>query len=269
MIKYLDMENASIIIDLLTLNETCQFLEQNNDDIKMLNFKRVIINLKAKYINQFIKNCVLSKELIYIVNTYIESQVISYKLPDNMLIVNHNVNNLVLHDSIYNQIDLNECNFDKILDAYSKTDNIIINCMPNVDNIAEFNTILTKLFKSLPNKYLSLEGFVLPTSLIREHPCNFYLCDGWKCKKQISQLPKQLIIDNKYEIRPHGVVNEKYSIGNVKNRKISQVLEEYKESSNFINFQNLCKRTFIKYIPHYPFDYFPLNSYLHKEVEND
>ena len=104
---------------------------------------------------------------------------------------------------------------------------------------------------------------------MREHPCNAYLCNGWKCKLNISCLPKHIYINDDYDIYPHNLFYNVLKIGNCKNTLLKEEMEKYLKSNEYIEFIKYNKKVFIKYLANYPYDLMPIIEYIRKEIEND
>ena len=81
-------------------------------------------------------------------------------------------------------------------------------------------------------------------------------------------LPKYIDIDSNLNIYPHDLIFERYFIGKVNKNSISDIIDKYFLSDNYNNFINDCKKTFINYLPKYPFDLFPLIDLIKKDVKN-
>ena len=265
-IRYLDMENATLRLQLDIIDEYVQFFKEHFADLIDLNFKRIYVKISSNDLKDSLK-MFQSVKLPLIIETVLFED-LTFDIPDNCIIVNTNSGLQINRKGVYNQVVLNESYLDKVIGLVNVDANIIIEPQVDVKNIFKINNCLNSLFQRVPNKLLNIGNYIVPTSLLKEHPCNCYLCDGWKCHKKISGLPKVILIDNNYNLYPHMITNDNLYIGNIKNNKFQDLLLNYLNSKEYQTFINCCKRVFIKYLPNYPFQYFPVAEYI-KEVANE
>jgi len=271
MIKYLDMENSSIELELKTFEEYSKFLEINYSIIIELNIKRLTLKVEEIYLNKIIS---LISELynnesliiILLVNLTMKPIIV---IPENVIIFNINNNVVIIDKKIYQVIWLKKTNIKKISDLINNNINVVVNPIINSKKIIEFIRNINNLLSKVQEKDVNLGGYLIPSSLMREHPCNAYLCNGWKCHKAISTLPKVLSITSDYEIYPHGLINNNLKIGNIKNTNIKIILMNYLNSKNHQKFIEYCKKVFIKYLANYPYELLPIIDYIKLEMEND
>lgn len=269
--KYLDMEDATLDIKLTDLIDYQVLLDNNIDFILTQNFKRIIFHIEADKIEKLyhlLKKYFIDKEMLIMIYSNLKEDV-TLDLLDNFIIVNTNQLNIIVNQNVYNLIELTNENMDMIIESISNDYNVIVEPIIDVKNISEFIHKLNKLFLQLDDKYINLNGFLIPSSLMREHPCNAYLCNGWKCGKKISGLPKYIFIDNQFNLYPHNLLFDKLFMGNIKDKSLNMVLEDYIISDAYKNFQEYNKRVFIKYLSNYPYEYMPLVEYIRWEAEND
>ena len=265
-IKYLDMENATLRLQLDTIEEYEQFFSQHFKDLAYLNFKRIYVKILDKDLKGII-NVLQAIRLPLIIETDLLKDV-TFDIPNNIVIINTNSDLQINKNNIYNQVILNESNLEKLVDLINNNVNVIIEPEVDVKNIYKINDCLNTLFQRVPNQLLNIGNYIVPTSLLKEHPCNCYLCDGWKCHKKISGLPKVILIDKDYNLYPHMIINKNLYLGNIKNNNVQSVLSNYLKSKEYKTFINCCKKVFIEYLPNYPFQYFPVAEYI-KEVANE
>ena len=269
--KYLDMENATLEINLDNVHEYIDFLEKSHYFILNQNFKRIILHCNQTDIFNLYNNIKIyfidSDILIMIYSDIIKN--IEYNMEDNFLIVNTNEKMIIEQDNIFNIINFNSKNFKKIIKLISLEKNIIVKLEINPNNISKFNSDLLMLFNNAEDKDINIDGYIIMSELIREHPCNSYLCNGWKCGKKISCLPRHILIDNNFNIYPHDLKYKKLYIGNCKFENLDLILEKYMTSKEYINFVNYNKKVFIKYLSTYPYQFMPLIEYIRMEAEND
>lgn len=266
-LKYLDLENATLKLQLNTILEYEQFFQQFAHELKDLNFKRIyvkVLNESLKYSLDMFKS--LNLPLIIETDLYED---LDFDIPDNLTIINTNSNLQISRQNIYNQIILNELTLEKIVNLINSNVDIVIEPEIDIKNIFKFNQCLNLLFKRVPNKKLNIGNFLLPTNLLKEHPCNCYLCNGFKCHQKISGLPKVILIDEDFNLYPHMIINKNLIMGNLKeNQNFQSLLMNYMDSKEHNAFVKCCKKIFIKYLPNYPFQYFPVAEFI-KEVANE
>lgn len=265
-VKYLDMENATLILQLNTIQEYKQFFEKHFDELSDLNFKRIYVRVLSKDLKEILK-VLQSVKLPIIIKTDLLKN-INLDIPKNLILINTNDNLQISGDNVYNQVILNELNLEKAVKLINKHNNIIIEPEIDVKHIFKINSCLNNLFKRLPNKLINIGNYIVPTNLLKEHPCNCYLCNGWKCHKKISGLPKVIFIDNNYNLYPHAIIGKKLCIGNIKKYNFQNLLKKYLTSREYKTFISCCKCVFTQYLPNYPFQYFPVAEYI-REVANE
>ena len=269
--KYLDMENATLELDLRTKKKYKLFLENNTDYIYSLNFKRIIFHIKeSKLITlyELLKKRFKESSILIMIYSSLNNN-ISLDFVDNIIIINTNEKSIINNDHIFNLISLSEKNIDHLAKIINDEINVIVKPVINTNNIALFNKSFTELTKRVEGKRINLDGYLVPSFLMREHPCNAYLCDGCHCKKNISTLPKYITINKNFDVYPHDLYYEKLKIGNVTNKNISNILDNYHNTEPYIEFINYCKRVFIKYLSHYPYQYMPIIEFVRMEIEHD
>lgn len=270
--KYLDMENASLEIEIYSIKKLKHFLKYYFKEINKLNFKRVTIDMKYININNAIRvinKLIPFEECNFLLMIKTNLRCIPIEDFSNLLIINTS-NEVFNNDNIYNQILLNSRNIKKITNCLHANINVIVEPVIDVNYIKAFNDLLSKLYNNNLNLEIFLGGFLIPISLIKEHPCNAYLCDGWKCGKKISQLPKVIFIDKDDMIYPHKIKNEKIVIGRLtKNTSLETILINYFNSEKYNYLKEIEKQVFIKYVLNYPYSLFPLDKYIEKELYHD
>ncbi len=267
--EYLDMENASLEVEFQSLKKLKPFLINNFNEINDLNFKRVTIILKYIKVNDAINviNKIIDFNkcscLLMIKANLIEVPKIDFS---NIVLINTS-SKIFKNDNIYNSIPLTKNNIKKITKCLHNNINIIVEPVINTNYIKGFNDLLIKLYDNNQNLDIFLGGFLIPITLIKEHPCNAYLCDGWKCGKKISQLPRVVYIDKNGYIYPHGIKNTKIIIGKLSNKgQLKPILENYFNSSQYKFLKDIEKRVFVKYVLNYPYPLFPVDKCIEKEL---
>ncbi len=271
MIKYLDMENASLEIKLSSFQEYCDFLKNNIFSINELNIKRITMTIEesdlAKFINMI--NSLSVEKLPIIILKMKLNKLPIIEIPNNIIIFNINSTKVITSDNIYQVMFLDSGNIDLIGNLIYDDANIIVNPNINVKEITFCINNLIELFDKVKDKEINLDGYLVPSFLMREHPCNAYLCNGWKCHKKISTLPKVLTITENYNVYPHGLIDSKLYIGNIKHDNIENILLAYINNDNHKKFVNYCKNVFIKYLANYPYEFMPIIEYVKMEIMDD
>ena len=186
----------------------------------------------------------------------------------NIIIFNTNTKINTKNKEIYTLVNYTKKNEDKIIKKISNDENLILN-LTFEDNIINEMKDFENFLNKVNIKEIGIKNFLIPSYLMREHPCNAYLCDGWKCKRKISGLPKYIYIDDKYNVYPHDLKYNELIIGNVSNNKLSEILENYYDSDSYKRFIEYAKKVFIKYVAKYPYTLFPIVEYIRMEVENE
>lgn len=268
--KYLNMENATLELNLAQLDDYYTILDSNIEQILSQNFKRIIFHISEMEITEFINNSntrLKNNEMLIMIYSFINSSNININLPDNFIVVNTNENNILNIDGFYNSVNFTEQTRNLIISNIDK--NLIIEPKINVNNISVEMENLNKLFNELNINEINLGGFMLSSFIMREHPCNAYLCNGWNCHKKISGLPKHIYINKEMSVYPHDLFYESLCIGNIKNKKLDVLLEKYYMSEEYNNFIDYCKKVFIKYLSKYPYELISLIDYIRLEVLKD
>ena len=265
-IKYLDMENATLRMKLNSLEEYEKFFKEHSKDLIDLNFKRIYVKISSIDLQKFV-SVFKNIELPLIIETELLEE-LNFNLSEDIVVINTNPKILSDNPYVYNTQILNETTLPQIIDLIKSEKNIVIDLDIDIQNINKINNCLTDLFSEASNKLLNICNFIVPTNLIKEHPCNCYLCNGWRCHKAISGLPKDVLLDENYNLYPHEITKQELKIGNIKTNNIKDVLKNYTQSKEYENFMICCKQVFIRYLPNYPFQYFPVAEYI-KEVANE
>ncbi|MBQ9024310.1 MAG: hypothetical protein IJ105_03700 [Bacilli bacterium] len=269
--KYLDMENATLEVQFKNIKDYSILLDNNSNEIILQNFKRVIFHIDEKYIKELydiLKEKFENENILAMIYSNI-TKIPKYDVIDNIIFVNTNESNIIKSDNIFNLISLKDDNVKKVADIIKDDSNIMINPIIDVNNISKFFETFNELTELIDGKRINLNGYIIPSFLMREHPCNAYLCDGCHCKKEISCLPKYITINSDFEVYPHDLFYNKLRIGNINNKKITDVLEKYYSSDSYNEFIKYSKKVFIKYLSHYPYQYMPIVEYIRMEIEND
>lgn len=265
MIKYFDMENATLESNMKS-EYFKKFLNVNNIFLEKLNIQRFIINCEEQDFFSIIKIIAQYKnlsKLLFVIRAKF-SKIPNLQNLENIVI--ENTAAYIKGDNIYNRIYLNHSNIDKIKKLLESGYNLIIYPTINLDSISNFNDELSLLFSHCEGHDLNLGGYMVSTDLMKEHPCNSYLCDGDRCHKKIIGLPRHLFIDgDTLNIYPHDLFYDSLLVGNIKKNSLENELKKYLSSNERHLFIKLNRKVFIKYLANYPYDFFPLIEYLKSE----
>lgn len=156
--------------------------------------------------------------------------------------------------------------------------NYLNNLMVKNSTIIIFQMVSERKIKNLDfRKFVSnlelfdfdfyFDGLVKSLSVIREHPCNAYLCNGHKCHSSKSNFPRYLHVTNK-GIFPYSVkINELSMLKEIATQPINfqEYLEQrYKNSPEHLLFIDLNRQLFQDYIVNQIFEYLPWNIFMEK-----
>ena len=266
------MENATLDICLDEVDEYINYLNRDLDNIINQNFKRIMIHINENEIMKlygFLNRKNIKNGLLILIYSNIHERTEFNLNDDNIILVNTNEKNIIKNEKVFNLIILEKNNINLIAKLIKSNVNVIVNPIININNISEFFNTFDSLTNLLNGMRINLNGYMIPSFLMREHPCNAYLCDGCHCKKKISCLPKYITINNNYDVYPHDLFYDKLKIGNVKNIGIANLLEQYYNEPAYSEFIKYNKIVFIKYLSHYPYQFMPIIEYIKEEINND
>ena len=111
------------------------------------------------------------------------------------------------------------------------------------------------------------DGLVKPLSIIREHPCNAYLCNGHNCHSSKSNFPRYLHVTNK-GIYPYSAKIEEISM-------LKEIATQPVDFQEYLNhrynyslehrlFIELNRQLFQEYVMNQMFEYLPWNIFMEK-----
>lgn len=111
------------------------------------------------------------------------------------------------------------------------------------------------------------DGLVKPLSVIREHPCNAYLCNGQNCHSNKSNFPRYLHVTNK-GIYPYSAKIEEISM-------LKEIATQPVDFQKYLNhrynntpehrlFIDLNRKLFQEYVMNQMFEYLPWNIFMEK-----
>lgn len=130
-------------------------------------------------------------------------------------------------------------------------DNSYLDCLNIIWNInfkriewPAFDEQLNRLIDGYKTNELMIDNVLLSLDLIREHPCNVYLCDGKYCHSGHGKVPRNIYIDTNGNMHPYGIVKAELKIGNILSD--SNIIEDYKQSDAIGNFMKLNRYLYLQ-----------------------
>ena len=107
-----------------------------------------------------------------------------------------------------------------------------------------FDNQLCILMDGYKTNDLMIGNVLLPLDLIKEHPCNVYLCDGKHCHSGHGRVPRNIFIDEKGNMYPYGIAKEELIIGNIFSD--ADIIKEYEQSESIANFVNINRNLYLQ-----------------------
>lgn len=267
MIKYLPIENATIELNFSNKEEYVNFINQRIVEIEKHGFKRIIINTSEDdyiYIYDSI-NSIIDDAMLVIFQASLTKDT-DIDLKDNFIFYNK-TNKIIKHKNIYNIISSQEKN--KVIKMINDNVNVVIDPIININEIAAFDNDIQTIIKNVNTNDIYLGGYVLPTFLMKEHPCNSYLCHGHNCHKKMTGLPREIFVDKDYNVYPHKLKYQKLKMGNINDISFEELFINYLRSKEYDIFVKYNRKIFINILRNYPYEYMPIVDYLKAEVESD
>jgi hypothetical protein len=110
------------------------------------------------------------------------------------------------------------------------------------------------LIREVPNKKILMDYGILPTRLLTEHPCNGYVCSHGTCHSLKNNLPRRLYINRAGNVIPeHLDMKPQYYLGNILEKDLISIMDEYKDSAKHENFLVLAKKVYTKWVQVCPY----------------
>lgn len=98
--------------------------------------------------------------------------------------------------------------------------------------------------------------------LLLEHPCIAHVCNGCKCHRNVEKEIKKLIIREDGTVLPEiATLNPRYSLGNVKDSTLANLVEKYFESK-YSDFDRLCRSAYAEVLPNWASPMIPWDEIL-------
>lgn len=145
-----------------------------------------------------------------------------------------------------------------------RADKITYSCLneKEIDQLAELTTHLYGKYLAATDIYVG----VCSKKVLIEHPCNAYACFGNECHRRAKNDPREVVILPDGSVSPVDTnLNPHYYIGNVKEKSLCDVIQEYFGSPRQQQFLDLCSSVFRKRVLPYPYEAIPWSQILGEE----
>ncbi len=131
-----------------------------------------------------------------------------------------------------------------------------------IDQLAELTTQLYGKYLASTGVYMGIHS----KKVLTEHPCNAYACFGHNCHRHATNEPREIIILPEGGVAPVDVcLHPDYYMGNVKEKSLLEVVQEYYGSPQQVKFLALCKKVFEEKVIPYPYEAIPWSQILAEE----
>lgn len=276
-IKYLKTENASISID---YNK--ELLEKVLNEIKELekiNIERINIECNAsklKELDKLLSSNISTKIPIFIkINKY-DNEYKKELINLNKyfyIVIKTNIKdfpNIEKNDEYFYEILTNYKEKENLLDLILHNENIIINMeTKSIKDYKSINESLTYLVNNSNNKLLYFENLFISKDLIYKCPYNIYLNNSNSNRKYGNNIPRNIYIDNNFNVYAISIKNKKLIIGNLKENTIINILSNSKKTTGYKNFKKYNKILFFEVLDQCPFNTIDYISYLNEVINNE
>lgn len=131
-------------------------------------------------------------------------------------------------------------------DVYLNKANIIWSLSFKRNQWDLFDIQLDKLMDGYNTQDLMIDNILLPLELIKEHPCNVYLCGGVHCHSQHGNVPRCISVDRKGDMYPYGIMHKELLMGNI--FSFVDNFKDYKLSNEKKNFITANKKLYLSII---------------------
>lgn len=217
------------------------------------NIERLIVNIddfNVKEVPFIIREAEKNQDLCVFFrcyeNTYQSLRSFCNSMP--VILILENLENIILEQYDFTSLFL-EITFNGIIyPKFDKLKSSIIWDLPFSDtNWQQFDDLMEILMQQYDNDDLMIKQILLSKSLIKEHPCNVYLCSSSHCHSKHGNFPRMLYISDKGDIFPYGIEDNCICIGNI----ISEyeiLCNEYNDSAEKQKFINLNRELYLEII---------------------
>jgi MoaA/NifB/PqqE/SkfB family radical SAM enzyme len=135
----------------------------------------------------------------------------------------------------------------------------------NEKEISHLAEVATRLYGT----YLATTGIFMgihSKKALVEHPCNAYACFGETCHRHAKNEPREIIILPDGAVAPVDTcLHPGYYMGNVKEKSLLSVIQEYYGSPQQLRFLALCKKVLEERVIPYPYETIPWSQILVEE----
>lgn len=152
-----------------------------------------------------------------------------------------------------------------IMDRYMDVENVIWNLEFCKTNWEIFNSKIEYLIDGYKRNELMLSNVLLTNSLIREHPCNVYLCTGERCHSGHGNVPRYITIEANGQMYPYTLKKDEYMLGNISD--VSDDFEkQYQKSEAKKNFVEINRKLYVNIFDKCNYTFIPWFDLLNGEL---
>lgn len=276
---YSILEKPTLEFDIASDNVLIQLIECNLEEIVSLKFQKVVFNLySALNIERLL--VILDKIkfnnliLVFRIMPLVEVSIRRKQLLNEIGVVVNVIREL---DVVENYVKRGEC----VEIEFNANDYVsIINHCIEKDIIQDvvFSPIIKKngieriveMIDYVKGKkrdlHLMFNVIIFQSSLLREHPCNMFLCRGEKCHSKLGNIPRHIVVDTSGNLYPYNIRSEKLHMGDICGSSISETLIKYESGIQHKNFIELNKKVFLCVFRNYPYAVIPWFEYLKEHI---
>ncbi|MBF2456547.1 hypothetical protein [Listeria welshimeri] len=241
--------------DLATLNISSEFYNQMNEIEKIL-----FIN-KTKELGFANFALWVNDENIYedfpgIIFSYKNLSMSKNKNRDMFFTIIESNSYDKISGNLYIEIDIEKDSIERVLENVDGNKIMIVKILPfkiSEENLAKYNDFCIDM-DSRENVFLTKDNW--KSNTLREHPCNIHACSGNYCHSNKKNNPKDIFIDKNGDVYPNGLPIDKYKLGNIYSNNLEMII------SVDNTFTKNSRSVFKEQIFTYPYEYFPVNSFL-------
>jgi MoaA/NifB/PqqE/SkfB family radical SAM enzyme len=131
-----------------------------------------------------------------------------------------------------------------------------------IDQLAELTTRLYGKYLASTGVYMGIHS----KKVLTEHPCNAYACFGHNCHRKATNEPREIIILPDGGVAPVDVcLHPNYYMGNVNEKPLLTIVQEYYGSPQQEKFLTLTKKVFAERVIPYLYEAIPWSQMLAEE----
>lgn len=131
----------------------------------------------------------------------------------------------------------------------------------------EFDSQIYHLLNGYTTHDLMIDNVLLSIDLIKEHPCNVYLCRGTHCHSQHGNIPRCIFVDSKGNMYPYGITHNSLLMGNIFSE--TDIISEYGLSNEKKQFINMNRNLYLSIIDKCNYSLIPWFEILGGEITSD